>query len=191
MFLVAVIVMIGVFGLWIHAMNRAGDDEDDARAERLQNRWIIGGGLVLPLTSMAALLAFGIPAGHSMLPLPPEDGVALDIEVTAHQWHWDVYYPEQGIRLHNELHIPANAPVDIYVTSSDVIHSFWVPRLAGKIDAIPGHTSVLRLEADEPGDYRGQCAEFCGRGHAHMQFRVSAHSKTDFETWQREASRND
>jgi len=102
-----------------------------------------------------------------------------------------VYYPEQCIRLHNELHIPANTPVDIYVTSSDVIHSFWVPRLAGKIDAIPGHTSVLRLEADEPGDYRGQCAEFCGRGHAHMQFRVSAHSKTDFETWQREASRND
>jgi len=77
-----------------------------------------------------------------MLPLPPEDGVALDIEVTAHQWHWDVYYPEQGIRLHNELHIPANTPVDIYVTSSDVIHSFWVPRLAGKIDAIPGPTPV-------------------------------------------------
>lgn len=191
MFGVSAIVMMGVCGFWIHAINRAGEEEDDVRAERTQNRWLIGGGLVLPSICIAVLLAFGIPAGHSMLPLPPEEGEALTVEVTAHQWQWEVYYPEQGIRLYNELHIPANTPVDVHVTSSDVIHSFWVPRLAGKADAIPGHTNVLRLKADEPGDYRGQCAEFCGSGHAHMQFEVSAHSQADFEAWQQEVSQDD
>jgi cytochrome c oxidase subunit II len=90
-----------------------------------------------------------------MLPLPPAEGAALEIHVTAHQWRWEVQYPEADIRLVDELHIPAGRPVDMHLSSADVIHSFWVPRLGGKLDAIPGRTNVLRLQADTPGSLPG------------------------------------
>lgn len=183
MFAVFSLVLLVVAGLWLYAMARDPGTLDAAQAERVHRRWIIGGGILLPLGCITVLLAFGIPAGHSMLPLPPATGAALEIRVTAHQWRWEVRYPEAGIALRDELHIPAGRPVDIHLSSADVIHSFWVPRLGGKLDAIPGRTHVLRLQADAPGLYRGQCAEFCGRDHAHMQFRVIAHTADDFRAW--------
>lgn len=183
MFVFSSVVLAAVVALWLYAMRRDPGTVSDTAAQRLQNRWIIGGGLILPLASIALLLAFGIPLGHRMLPLPPEDGDVLRIEVTGHQWWWEVHYPDSGIRLRDELHIPAGMPVDLHLTSADVIHSFWVPRLGGKLDMIPGHINVLRLQADAPGVYRGQCAEFCGLRHAHMQFTVEAHDAGAFETW--------
>src|SRR5690606_21729962 len=120
----------------------------DARARRALNRWVIVGGLALPLASILAVLSFGIPAGHRMLPLAPGEGVVAHIDVTGRQWQWDVRYPGTNVALVDELHIPAGVPVDIHVRTEDVIHSFWVPRLAGKIDAIPGRVNVLRLEAN-------------------------------------------
>ena len=80
----------------------------------------------------------------------------------------------------NVLHLPAGIPVDIVVTSRDVIHAFWIPRLAGKIDAVPGHVNLLRIQADEPGRYEGLCYEFCGLGHARMRFVVIVHPAEDF-----------
>ena len=186
MFAFSSVVLIMVPGLWIYAMRRDGGHESDEQAQRIQNRWLIGGGLILPFGAMAVLLFFGIPAGHSMLPLPPTDGDAVRIDVHAHQWWWQVSYPGTDIELQSEVHIPAGTPVDIHLTSEDVIHSFWVPRLGGKVDAIPGHENVLRLHASEPGTYHGQCAEFCGRGHAHMGFTVIAHEPDAFETWREE-----
>jgi cytochrome c oxidase subunit II len=122
--------------------------------------------------------------GHSLLPLPPADGQqVIRIDVTGRQWQWEIHYPGTGLHLVDELHIPAGLPVDVHLHSADVIHSFWVPRLAHKLDAIPGHVNVLRLVADEPGSYRGQCAEFCGLGHAHMDFVVHAHAPEDFYRW--------
>ena len=162
-----------------------------SRARQHQKRWLIWGGLVLPITSMAAILAFGIPAGNRMLPLNPDDGEVLRIQVTAHQWYCDVRYPDTGIRLTDELHIPAQSAVDVYLTSADVIHSFWVPRLGGKLDMLPGRTNVLRLNAESPGVYRGQCAEFCGTGHAHMKFTVIAHSREDFRRWEQQERPDD
>ena len=103
--------------------------------------------------------------------------------MTARQWQWEVSYPDTGVRLRDELHIPAGAAVDLHLTSEDVIHSFWVPRLGGKLDMFPGRTNVLRLQADEPGLYYGQCAEFCGTGHAHMKFTVRAHAPDEFDAW--------
>ncbi len=189
MFAFATVVLVAVVGLWMYAMRRDPGARDDARARRVENRWIVGGGLVLPLASVTVLLAFGIPIGHNMLPLPTgEPGVR--IEVTGHQWWWEVTYPDAGVVLRDELHIPVDVPVDVHVTSRDVIHSFWVPRLGGKLDAIPGRTSVLRLRAQEPGTYRGQCAEFCGTGHAHMGLTVEAHASADFAAWL-EAARTD
>ncbi|WP_205849243.1 cytochrome c oxidase subunit II [Natronospirillum operosum] len=181
MFLFATLVLIAVTALWIIALRRDPGEVSDADAQRQQNRWIWGGGLALPLGSITVLLAFGIPMGHSMLPLPAEDRV--EIEVTGYQWGWRVEYPEQGIELQNEVVIPSETAVDIILRSEDVIHSFWVPRLAGKTDLIPGHTNTLRLVADEPGTYHGVCAEFCGVGHAHMQFTAEALSPDDYATW--------
>lgn len=183
-------IMLVVFALWFIAVRRApsGTEADAGRTARW---WIVGGGLVLPITAMVLILAFGIPMGQRMLPLPVADGEALRIDVTARQWQWRVTYPGTGLLLADEVHMPVDTPVDLHLTSDDVVHSFWVPRLGGKLDTIPGHTNVLRLQADEPGIYRGQCAEFCGLGHAHMQFRVIVHSEEDFRRWREEAMAND
>lgn len=188
MFSFATLVMVAVIALWLHAVFRSpskGEETGDGDYVcRGQQRWIIGGGLVLPVSSIVVLLAFGIPAGHRMLPLPaPEGEEVLRIEVTGHQWWWQVEYPGSGISLEDELHIPAGVPVDLHLTSADVVHSFWVPRLAGKLDMFPGRTNVLRIQAYEPGSYRGVCAEFCGLHHAHMQFTVEAHAEDDFKAW--------
>lgn len=180
-------IMLVVFALWFIAMRRA-PAATEADAGRAARWWIVGGGLVLPMTAIVLILAFGVPLGQRMLPLPVANGEALRIDVTARQWQWRVTYPGTGRQLENEVHIPVDTPVNLHLSSDDVVHSFWVPRLGGKLDAIPGHTNVLRLQADEPGTYRGQCAEFCGRGHAHMQFRVIAHSEEDFRRWQEEAA---
>lgn len=128
--------------------------------------------------------------GHRMLPLPPAEGKPLRIDVTGHQWWWEVRYPDSNISLKNELHIPAGMPIDIHLSTADVIHGFWVPRLGGKLDAIPGRVNVLRLQADEPGVYLGQCSEFCGLHHAVMKFTVKAHTPDDFARWL-EGNRND
>ncbi len=178
------LVLIVVVALWLYALRRKPGQLNAQQARRIQHRWIIGGGLILPIASMTVLLVFGIPIGHRMLPLPVAGEEVLRIDVTGHQWWWQVTYPGQGIELRNELHIPAGRPVDLHLTSNDVIHAFWVPRLGGKLDMLPGRTNVLRLQADESGTYHGQCAEFCGAGHAHMKFTVYAHAPADFAAWQ-------
>ena len=134
---------------------------------------IVGGGLLLPIAVLLALLAWGMRAGHALLPLP---GPAVyTVEVTARQWQWEARYPQSGRPpTLNRIVIPAGRPVDVHVRTADVIHSFWVPRLGGKIDAIPGRTNVIRLQADAPGVYRGVCAEYCGTGHARMPIEVHA-----------------
>jgi len=191
MFTAFTLVLVAVCGLWLYAMFRTPPSRDEAQTRRMERRWLIGGGLVLPMVSIVLLLSFGIPAGHSMLPLAPDEGDAFEVRVTAHQWHWEVRYPDRDVTLLNEVHIPAGRPVDVHLSSADVIHSFWVPRLGGKLDALPGRTQVLRLQADEPGLYRGQCAEFCGTGHTHMHFSVIAHSAEDFAAWREEATAHD
>jgi cytochrome c oxidase subunit 2 len=112
---------------------------------------------------------------------------ALSIAVTGHQWWWEIEY-EDGVasrrmRTANEIHLPIGRPVVIKVTSRDVIHSFWVPNLQGKRDLIPGYTTAIWLQADRPGIFRGQCAEFCGLQHAHMAFDVVAETEAEFERW--------
>lgn len=181
MLVVAALVLLAVCLLWLIAIRRRTPDYSEAEAQRSQNRWIWWGGIGLPVVSMTVLLAFGIPAGHKMLPWPDDD--ALQIEVHAQQWYWEVSYPQHGIELTDEIHIPVDTPVDFHVTSADVIHAFWVPRLGGKIDAIPGRTNVVRLRADAAGNYGGQCAEYCGQAHAFMHFEVVAHSAAEFEAW--------
>lgn len=112
---------------------------------------------------------------------------ALPIRVVAHQWWWEVTYlgPGSNVRARtaNEIHVPLGRPVAIELESRDVIHSFWVPNLQGKVDAIPGRTNRIVFQADEAGTYRGQCAEFCGLQHANMAFYVVAEPPEQFEAW--------
>lgn len=179
-----------VVALWLYALRKPPRDYTEQQASAVHLRWLIGGGLVLPATAITLLLVIGTPLGYRMLPLPPPEGPALQVDVTGHQWWWHVYYPNTNRTLKDEVYIPVGRPVDLHLTSADVIHSLWVPRLAGKLDAIPGRTNVLRIQAREPGKYRGQCAEFCGLHHAHMQITIQALPEEQFDHWL-EGSAND
>lgn len=143
-------------------------------------RWIVLGGLVLPALLLPPLVAYGLIAGERLLPLPGR--TPMRIEASSQQWHWTFHYPEHGGAMsEGVIHLPAAIPVDIMVASHDVIHAFWIPRLAGKIDAIPGQVNILRIQADQPGRYRGLCNEFCGLGHGAMRFDVIVHPPGDFD----------
>lgn len=144
--------------------------------------WIGGGGLVLPLAVLIPLYLATVVTS-SALTRPAEPHSNLAVEVTGHMWWWEVTYPDHGVVTANEIHIPAGRPVLVRLRSDDVIHSFWVPRLHGKVDLNPGSWNELRIEADEPGVYRGQCAEYCGLQHARMAFLVVAESPEDFDRW--------
>ena len=138
---------------------------------------------VVPAVVLAALAIPTIATLFDLRSEPAPEENALQIEVTGHQWWWEFYYPEYGFTTANEMHIPAGRSVYLTMTSDDVIHSFWVPRLNGKRDVVPGRTTNLTLEADEPGIFFGQCAEFCGLAHADMRHRVFAETEAEFESW--------
>lgn len=110
-------------------------------------------------------------------------GDPLEITVVGHQWWWEFDYPREGIVTANELHVPVGQPILLRITSADVIHSFWVPQLAGKLDANPGQRHSLYFTVSRPGTYLGQCAEFCGIEHTWMAIRVVAETPAQYEAW--------
>jgi cytochrome c oxidase subunit 2 len=112
---------------------------------------------------------------------PPEG--ALEIEVIGHQWWWEFRYPEMEITTANELHVPVGRPIALSMTSADVIHSFWVPKIGGKRDVMPNRTTRIVFTADSVGWHLGQCAEFCGESHANMRFRVMVEEPDAFAAW--------
>lgn len=146
---------------------------------------VVGGGMIFPLIVLSALLVYSLVRAAGIHPPGVDD--ALRIEVTGEQWWWRVRYRAEDGRLDfetaNEIHIPVGQPVEIALASGDVIHSFWVPPLAGKVDMIPGRTNRLRITADTPGQYRGQCAEYCGGPHALMAFVVVADTPERYAEW--------
>jgi cytochrome c oxidase subunit 2 len=147
-------------------------------------RWLLVGGVVLPAILLVALFVHALGVGEALEPHDVPD--ALRIQVTGKQWWWEVRYEDgsdDGVVLANELHIPLGRPVEILLGSSDVIHSFWVPALAGKVDMIPGRTTRIVIQADEAGTWRGQCAEYCGAQHALMAFHVVAEPAAAFDGW--------
>ncbi|HEX2525432.1 MAG TPA: hypothetical protein VHL31_03895 [Geminicoccus sp.] len=143
--------------------------------------WIMGLGVAFPTGTLTALLVYALVTGERLLPHPGQPGV-LRVEGTARQWAWRFSWPDGGPAMADggPLVIPVGRPVDFHVTSEDVIHSLWIPRLGGKIDALPGHVNVIRLMASEPGRFGAQCAEFCGDGHAGMFFWVDALPDEEF-----------
>lgn len=147
------------------------------------DRWIVWGGLALPLPVLIALTLYAFSQGEFLLKGAAKDAEdVFEVRAIGRMWQWDFSYPtlpgsvaEPGV-----LHIPAGRTIEIVAESEDVIHSFWVPRLGGKIDAVPGHANRLRIRADEPGRYGGVCSEYCGTGHAGMRFEVRAHDNDGF-----------
>ena len=141
--------------------------------------------VVLTVLTLFGLLTSSVFTGRAIASAPE---AAVEIVVTGHQWWWQVEYNDKKnvsrrISTANELYIPVGLPVLVFLRSTDVIHSFWVPNLHGKQDLIPGHENVIRLHAKRPGVYRGQCAEFCGLQHAKMAFWVTALPPADFAKW--------
>lgn len=136
-------------------------------------------------TAIPALILAGIavPTVQTVFDLTERPDNALQIEVIGHQWWFEYVYPAQGITTANTLVIPAGRPVDLILTSEDVLHNFWVPQLAGKRYLVSGQDTFLTIEADEPGEYLGQCAEFCGLSHALMRARVIAVDDAGWESW--------
>lgn len=148
---------------------------------RARQRLVLLGGIVMPLAVLAIVYAATLTSINELLGMEDED--ALQIDVIGHQYWWEVHYPDHGITTANEIHIPVDQPVDFNLTSSDVIHSFWVPQLYGTIDMMPGTTTNITIEAVEAGTYRGQCNQFCGLQHANMAFYVNAQEEDEFAEW--------
>ena len=150
--------------------------------------WITIGGFIFPVIVLTIVFVFGLIV-MSRFPLHAggSDAMEPDIRITGHQWWWEVTYLQGDYPQHfstaNEIHIPVGQPVNIELESADVIHSFWVPSLHGKVDAVPHWTNYIRIEADHAGTFRGSCAEYCGAQHAHMGLTVVAQDPSDYAAW--------
>lgn len=137
--------------------------------------WLLHAGVLMPSVVLAALAGYALLLGERLA--AHADADMIQVQAIATQWHWQFHYPQlDAAPATAALHIPVARTVEVTVISNDVIHSFWVPRLAGKIDVIPGHNNRIRLRAEQPGTYEGVCAEFCGFGHTGMRFQVIAHT---------------
>jgi cytochrome c oxidase subunit 2 len=149
-------------------------------------RWIYYG-LAISIVPLLVTLVWTVAVLAKVGPVPAR--TPLEIDIGAMQFWWDAVYvgedPDTRFHAANEIHIPVGQPVKLKLVSHDVIHSFWVPRLAGKMDVIPGQTNIVWIRADAPGVYRGQCAEFCGFQHAHMALEVVADPPDRFADWWR------
>ena len=148
------------------------------------NLLIIGGGVVFPLVVLTSLLLLGLPTLRDLL--TPSASNALAIEISGNQWWWRVRYLREGlppVELANEIRLPVGVRINTVLRSNDVIHSFWVPALTGKMDMIPGRVNRIALEPTRTGTFRGVCAEFCGSSHARMNLIVVVTGQSEFDTW--------
>lgn len=188
-FYAAVAVFVVVEGLIVLALfkfrQRKGDDEPPAQVHgntRLELAWTIAPAILL------AVLA--VPTVLTIFALARERPGQMRVDVTGQQWWWQYSYPGETVVTANELHIPTGRPIRLALHSKDIIHSFWVPRLGGKQDVVPGRTNHVTIQADRPGEYAGTCAEYCGLSHANMRLRIFAQYPSEFRRWLSEQRRD-
>lgn len=186
---ISVVIFLVVIGLVTVATWRFRDPSaKNSSSNKKPNQAMLGNNRVevlwtlIPFVILIVLFVLTVKTMHAVDPSASD--TKADLIVTGHQWWWEVRYPDSGAVTANEIHIPVGQKLLVRLESADVIHDFWVPALARKIDAVPGHTNYLYLEADEPGTYIGACAEFCGTQHAGMHIRVIAQSAEDFAAWE-------
>ena len=181
LFIAGAIVFLAVMvtlALAIRAGRRAPERAIDDRAGRRVQ--LVGGGLI-PAAIVVVVFIATVRAITAHTATATSD--VTDVELIGWQWWWEVRYPRLGIVSANEVHIPVGRPVRLTVRTGDVIHSFWVPALHGKIDLVPGRTNAIRLDAIRAGTYRGQCAEYCGLQHTRMAINVIAHEPESYAAW--------
>ena len=176
--LIAVLLLLG----WVRR-NRAS--LPFGGSERAATRLVVGLGIATPIVLLSALFVWSDVFIIRSTAAPSPRSTAMTIQVIGHQWFWEIRYDGGRIATANELHIPVRTRVNVVGTTADVIHSLWVPELNRKIDLIPGRTNRVLLDANQPGTYLGQCSEFCGVQHAHMEMRVVAQPRAQFESWLR------
>lgn len=188
-FMIAAVVFVLVQGgvLYLAWKFRQRKDDDGSLPTQTHGNFK----LEIGWTILPALLLAGVGAASvfTLFDIEEAEDGAQEITVVGQQWWWEYRYDVDGdgeadIVTANDLVIPAGTPISLTVTSRDVIHSYWIPGLNGKRDAVPGRDHPLQMEADEPGVYRGQCTEFCGLSHSYMQMRVVALSEADYAVWQ-------
>jgi cytochrome c oxidase subunit II len=151
--------------------------------ERVATWLVVGLGIVTPIVLLSALFVWSDIFVMRSVAAPRPGSTPITIDVIGHDWWWEARYAGTPVVTANEIHIPTRTRVQVIGTTADVIHSFWVPELARKIDLIPGRQNRLLLDADRPGRYRGQCSEFCGLQHAHMAVVVVAQRPAAFRRW--------
>lgn len=196
----AIFLVVMILAVWsVYARGRALNAQ----------RWIIGGGLVFPAVTLTVLLVYSLAVGNALSAIGtpnalqlflecfgvggtsaaarPTPSELLRIHVIGKQWWWEVRYEQPGstehIVLANEIRLPTDQPVELVLSTTDVIHSFWAPALAGKVDMIPGRTTRLRLQTSEQGTFRALCAEYCGGQHALMALFVVTQDRAEFDRW--------
>jgi cytochrome c oxidase subunit 2 len=177
-----VFVLVEICLVWILIRDRkkTGDDRSPKQIygnSKLEITWT-----VIPVLLTVVLFAMTVQTMQSVA-APAASETDINLHVIGHQWFWEFVYTDLGIKTANELHIPVGATVQITLDSIDVIHSFSIPQLSGKTDAVPGQTNHMWLTADRTGVFVGQCAEFCGIEHALMRIEVVVHSQDDFNAW--------
>lgn len=182
MFWLAAGVFLVVGGLLLYgALRRPSEDEHEDRAGFNEHKFIAVGGVLIPALILAVLAVDTVRTTRLLdVSATQEDE---QIEVVGYQYWWGVSYPKEGVVTANEIHVPVDRPIAVGLTSADVIHAFWVPQLAGKLDMIPGQHNVLRFTAHRTGVFRGECSQYCGLQHAHMDFLVFVDSASDFAAW--------
>jgi cytochrome c oxidase subunit 2 len=181
MALVVFVLVEGVL-IWIVIRDRKRAHDQELPTQiygntRLEVIWT-----VIPIFLVIALFVMTVQTVNA-ISAPQSANGDLNVRVVGHQWWWEFDYMDQGFATANELHIPVGTTVQIQLESRDVIHSFWVPQLAGKTDVVPGQHNTMWLSGDQVGEYLGQCAEFCGTEHALMRFKVIVDSQEDFDAW--------
>lgn len=176
--LVFVVVQTGLVVTLIKFRAREGGPE----ARQIHGNTLVE--ITWTLAPAAIIVAIAVPTIRTIFEVkgdgPPD---AVKIEVIGHQWWWEYRYPELGVVTANELHLPQGRPVELTISSVDVIHSFWAPKLTGKRDAMPGRTTKLSFTPDSVGTFLGQCAEFCGESHANMRLRAIVDEADEFDRW--------
>lgn len=179
---VAFVVFAGLLG-WAMLRRRGADDDapppDDIPPGR--RAWLVGAGVVQPTVLVAVTFGLTLAAMQSIPDDAPSE--ALEVHVVAHQWWYEVRYPDHGVVTANEMRLPLDEPVRLTLSSADVVHSFWIPRLIGKTDMLPDGPTIAVVHADEPGTYAGRCAEFCGLQHTRMGFQAIVEDRADVEAW--------
>jgi cytochrome c oxidase subunit 2 len=179
----AVVVFVIVEGLLLFVIIRYRHREGGGRPSALHGHtaleigWTLAPALILVFIAVPTMRTIFATAGRAPA------GSALRVEVVGHQWWWEYRYPDLGIVTANELHLPRGTPVQLEMTSADVIHSFWAPALGGKRDLTQGHVTRIAFTADSAAEYSGQCAEFCGASHANMRLRVVVQPDSVFRAW--------